>query len=95
MYQELNGEMKIEETLPDAEESKQFCSGICGEAQEHEQNAEWLKQPQGQKSEMVQESITITTEMVVAQVKKNPNWRVLGPDGIQGYWLNNLASLWR
>ena len=41
--------MKTGETVPDADESKQFWSGIWGEAVEHEQNAEWLKELQGER----------------------------------------------
>ena len=45
VYQELNGEMTTEGTVPDADESKQFWSEIWGKDVEHEQNAEciWLK----------------------------------------------------
>ena len=41
----------------------------------------------------MQENITITTGMVAAKVKKIPNWKAPGPDGVQGFWLKNLTSL--
>ena len=41
----------------------------------------------------MQDNITITTEMVIAKVKKIPNWKAPGPDGVQGFWLKNLTSL--
>ena len=30
--------------------------------------------------------INITTEMIKEKVKKIPNWKSPGPDGVQGYW---------
>ena len=35
----------------------------------------------------------ITTSMVKQQIKKIPNWRAPGPDGVQGFWLKKLTSL--
>ena len=37
--------------------------------------------------------INITTEMIKEQVKKMPNWKSPGPDGVQGYWLKKLTTL--
>ena len=79
--------------MPDADESKQFWSGIWGKDVEHEQNEEWLKEMKGKRTKIVQENITITTGMVAAIVKKIPNWKAPGPDGVQGFWLKNLTSL--
>ena len=31
--------------------------------------------------------------MIKEQVKKIPNWKSPGPDGVQGYWLMNLRTL--
>ena len=31
--------------------------------------------------------------MIKEQVKKIPNWKIPGPDGVQGYWLKKLAAL--
>ena len=31
--------------------------------------------------------------MVTERVKKTPNWKAPGPDGVQGYWLKKLTSL--
>ena len=40
-----------------------------------------------------QQDITITLEMVTERVRKMPNWKGPGPDGVQGYWLKKLTSL--
>ena len=42
---------------------------------------------------MKQSDINITTEMTTKQVKKIPNWKSPGPDGVQGYWLKKLTAL--
>ena len=31
--------------------------------------------------------------MVTKQLKKIPNWKCPGPDGVQGYWLKNVTEL--
>ena len=43
--------MTTEGTVPDADESKQFWSGIWGKDVEHERNAEWLREQKGERSE--------------------------------------------
>ena len=45
------------------------------------------------KSDIMQENIKITTEMVVAQVKKIPDWKASTPDGVQGFWLKNFTTM--
>ena len=42
---------------------------------------------------MKQNDINITTEMIKEQVKKIPNQKNRGPDGVQGYWLKKLPAL--
>ena len=42
---------------------------------------------------MKHNDINITTEMIKEQVKKIPNWKSPGPDGVQGYWLKKLTAL--
>ena len=37
--------------------------------------------------------MTINTEMLVRQLKKIPNWKAAGLDGVQGYWLKKCNSL--
>ena len=31
--------------------------------------------------------------MIKEQVKKIPNWKSPGPDGVQGYWVNKVTAL--
>ena len=42
---------------------------------------------------MKQNHIKITTEMIKDLVKKIPNWKSPGPDGVQGDWLKKLTAL--
>ena len=42
---------------------------------------------------MKQNDISITTEMIKAQVKKIQNWKTPGPDGLQGQQLKKLTTL--
>ena len=43
LYSELNGNNRVANDIPDAEESRMFWNGIWGESKEHNYNAEWLK----------------------------------------------------
>ena len=42
---------------------------------------------------MKQNDINITIEMIKQQVKKIPNWKSPGLDGVQVYWLRKLTAL--
>ena len=59
---------------------------------EHERNTEWLRELRAEKDNMKQNDINITTEMIKKQVRKIPNWKSPGPDGVQGYWLKKLTA---
>ena len=41
----------------------------------------------------VQDNIHIETKKVRKQIRKMPNWKSPGPDGVQGYWIKNLGNL--
>ena len=40
------------------------------------------------------EKVEISKEMVKMQYRKMSDWKAPGKDGMQGYWLRNLASLY-
>ena len=54
---------------------------------------EWLRELRACKDDLKQDDIRITTEMVVKQSRKIPNWKCPGPDRVQGYWLKNFTAL--
>ena len=41
----------------------------------------------------VQDNIHIEVTKLKKQVRKIPNWKSPGPDGVQGYWIKNLSNL--
>ena len=63
------------------------------EKKKYERNAERLGEVRVEKDDTKQNNINITTEMIKEQVKKIPNWKIPGLDGVQGYWLKKLAAL--
>ena len=89
----MDGIKNINEEKPNAEESKEFWSNTWNNEKEHERNAEGLRELRAEKDNMKENGINITTEMIKEQVKKIPNWKSSGPDGVQGYWLKKLATL--
>ena len=42
---------------------------------------------------MSQKNVITTAEMTRNEVRKLPNWKAPGPDGVQSYWLENVPSL--
>ena len=40
-----------------------------------------------------QENIDLTVNIIEKQLRKMPNWKSPGPDGLQGYWIKNFTSL--
>ena len=40
------------------------------------------------------EKVETSQEMVKLQCRKMPKWKAPGKDGVQGYWLKNLTSLY-
>lgn len=85
-YQELNGTVRNENVIPDADESKKFWSDIWNVGKEHNRSAEWFKDNQ-------QGELEITSDMVTSQFRKLPNWKAPGKDGVQGFWLKKLRGL--
>ena len=65
---------------------------ISGIRKEHNQHVEWLKSCREQfENVSSMEKVEINQEMVKMQCRKMPNWKALGKDGVQGYWLKNLT----
>ena len=93
VYQQLNGKTGNYEK-PDAKDSKEFWSNLWDKEVKHNEKAEWLKElkQEGVYHEK-QTDLMITTEMVLKQTKKIPNWKCPGPDGVQGYWLKHFTTL--
>ena len=95
VYQEFNGEKKGDNAVPDSEESKKFWSNIWSKNEDHNSEAEWLKELKSEKGQYQQENIVITEGMVKQSCQKLPNWKAPGPDGVQGYWFKKITNLHR
>ena len=93
LFEELDG-VEMETVVPDAEESTRFWSNIWGKLVKHQENSEWLRNVEKQLTGLgVQDNIHIEVTKLKKQVRKMPNWKNPGPDGVQGYWIKNLSNL--
>ena len=68
-------------------------SSIWGNEVHHNKDAEWLKELKDECGETRQNDLVINLAMVTEQVKKIPNWKAPGPDGVQGYWIKKLTAM--
>ena len=67
---------------------------VCQMQMHNREAEEWLKDlKRGRVNERPQERVSISVEKIRKQCKKIPNWKDLGRDGVQGYWIKNLSSL--
>ena len=61
---------------------------------DHNKDATWLREIKRdiyQKNKQVQ--VQMLREKLKKILKKIPNWKAPGPDGVQGFWLKNFTSL--
>ncbi len=94
LFEELDGNTRNDTIVPDAEESKEFWNGIWGKSTKHNTNAKWLQDMKEEyKNKPKQEDIKIDRKMLDNQIRKMPNWKAPGPDGLQGFWLKTFTSI--
>ena len=94
VYSDLNVGKQVDRIIRNSEDSIKFWSDIWSIRKEHNQHAEWLKSYIKQFDNInSMEKVEISQEMVKMQCRKMPNWKAPGKDGVQRYWLKNLASL--
>ena len=71
-----------------------FWRDICSKRKEHHKDAEWLQDVKKELEEDEgQDKFDITKDKMMRVLRKMPNWKVPGPDNVQGYWLKNLTPL--
>ena len=93
LFDEFDG-VKGETVVPDAEESTRFWSNIWAKPVKHKKNPEWLRNVDEELTGLgVQDIIHTEVAKLKKQVRKMPNWKSQGPDGVQGYWIKNLSNL--
>ena len=87
IYAKLNGNGIRSNDVPNAEESTKFWGNIWGVRNEHNREAEWLKDLKKERvnDERPQKRVSISLEKIRKQCRKIPNWKAPGRDGVQGY----------
>ena len=61
---------------------------------DHDRNAEWIMTFEKELEYTTQQgNISITKEDVSIHLRKMPNWKASGPDGLNGVWLKKFTSL--
>ena len=93
-YRELDQE---EERCDDdqlmTEQSKQFWGNIWSQSADHKKDAKWLQDLRSEVNVKLQEKMDITTGSLKKILGRMPNWKLPGPDLVQGFWLKNFSSL--
>ena len=88
-----------ESEVPDANEAKQFWTDMWSTEVEHNREAEWLEDFKTKMNAGPRQAeVNVTGEKIKKVLKKVPNWKAPGPDGVQGFWLKNLQQcidIWR
>ena len=93
LFNELEG-VQRESVIPDEEDSRSFWSDIWDQAVTHSKNTDCLKKVENELGELTaQDDIHIEIKKVRKQIRKMPNWKIPGPNGVQGYWIKNLNNL--
>ena len=93
-YRELDEEEeRCDDDQPVAEESKQFWGNIWSQSADHKKDAKWLQDLQSEVNVKKQEKIDITTGSLKKILGRMPNWKLPGPDLVQGFWLKSFSSL--
>ena len=73
--------------MPDTEESIKFWNELSDNPVDYDRNAEWIMTVEKESESVIQQgNINITKEDVSIHLRKMPNWKVPGPDGLHGFW---------
>ena len=92
LLQELEGNKDETPIVPDAERSKAFWSLIWSESMVYNDQADWLNDIEENLGTIMNKK-QVTEAIVEKQIKKIPNWKVLGPDGVHGYWFKSIKTV--
>ena len=92
-FQMLNkGECTV--TKPDSEQSKRFWEGIWSKNEMHNHEANWLEHVKSRfRGIEKQQDVVLSLEDIENVIKKMPNWKAPGPDGVQGFWIKRLTTM--
>ena len=80
--------------MPDAEELIKFWSRLWDNPVDYNRNAEWIMTVENELECVTQQgNINIIKEDASIHLRKVPNWKAPGPDGLNGFWLTKFTSL--
>ena len=72
--------------MPHAEESIKFWSELWNNPIDHNRNTEWIMTVEKELECVTQQgNINTTKENVSIRLRKTPNWKAPGPDGLHGF----------
>ena len=66
---------------------------IWSQSADHNNDAKWLQDLQGEVNVKKQERIDITTGSLKRILGRMPTWKSPGPDLVHGFWLKGFSSL--
>ena len=94
-YRELDQEEeeRCDDDQPVPEESKQFWGNIWSHSADQKKDAKWLQDLRSEVNVKKQEKIDITTGSLKMILGRMPNWKLPGPDLVQGFWFKNFSGL--
>ena len=86
-YKQIDGSEEEEEiVILDAQEAKTFWTDIWCQEVEHNKDATWLREiKKYMNGKNKQARVQISQEKLKKILKKIPNWKAPGPDGVQGF----------
>ena len=92
LYQELNGEDRSG-VSPDKEQGKSFWSNIWSKEINDNSSVERIGEIKEEVGVQEQENIELTADKMEKMLKMLANWKALGPDLVQAFWLKNFRSM--
>ena len=72
---------------------KQFWANTWSKSADYKKDAKWLQDLRSEVNVKKQEKIDTTTGSLKKTLGRMPNWKLPGPDLVQGFWSKNISSL--
>ena len=86
VYNEFSGQTGSSSgDIPNADESRTFCSGIWSLKKEHNQEVKCLSDLKEEMVKLKQQNVVINEGKVKKQCSKMTNWKATGHDGVQEF----------
>ena len=93
LFEKLKWKTRTSDTTHNAEESRNSWGGIWNREVAHNERSEWLENVEKEiEIFWKQREIVTTIDSMTKQLRKLPNWKVPGLDGVHGYWLKYITT---